>query len=158
MSAECWRPVVGAEDFYEVSSQGRVRSLDRTVTSGVATYRIPGRLLRQRPGGRCNNYRRVMLNLPVQRHAYVHHLLLAAFVGPRPADMLACHRDDVGHHNAVDNLYWGTPAQNRRDFQANHAAVGQAGMHTASDSPPDAGDAGLTPAGCTSADDDGVPF
>ncbi|MGH8236046.1 MAG: NUMOD4 domain-containing protein [Steroidobacteraceae bacterium] len=31
MSAEKWLPVVGWEGLYEVSDQGRVRSLDRTV-------------------------------------------------------------------------------------------------------------------------------
>ena len=31
MSAEEWKPIVGAEGFYEVSNLGRIRSLDREV-------------------------------------------------------------------------------------------------------------------------------
>src|SRR3546814_17334982 len=37
--SEEWRPVVGFEGLYEVSDQGRVRSLDREVRSGPGRTR-----------------------------------------------------------------------------------------------------------------------
>jgi hypothetical protein len=37
---ETWRPVVGYEDAYEVSTLGRVRSLDREVYSGRGRHRL----------------------------------------------------------------------------------------------------------------------
>jgi len=45
----------------------------------------------------------------------VHHLVLTAFVGPRPDGLLALHRDDKKQNNNVENLYWGTVADNMAD-------------------------------------------
>ncbi|MDU6479009.1 MAG: NUMOD4 domain-containing protein, partial [Corynebacterium kroppenstedtii] len=48
MSKERWRPVVGYEGIYEVSDQGRVRSLDRIITQHDGMKRpMRGRILRQ---------------------------------------------------------------------------------------------------------------
>lgn len=44
---EIWKPVVGYEGLYEVSTRGRVRSLDRRVFNGVGYYIMPGRILKQ---------------------------------------------------------------------------------------------------------------
>ena len=46
---------------------------------------------------------------------YVHHLVLEAFVGPRPPGMSGLHRDDDPANNHVDNLYWGTSSENAFD-------------------------------------------
>lgn len=35
MTEEIWKPVVGYEGLYEVSSYGRVRSLDRYVNNNI---------------------------------------------------------------------------------------------------------------------------
>ena len=117
---ENWRPVVGHEGFYEVSDLGRVRRVAREISNAVCTYRAPARIMPKYRGGRCRNYWRVMLNLPVQRFAYVHHLVLAAFVGPRPVEHVICHRNDDGHDNRLSNLYYGTAEDNRADYQRNH--------------------------------------
>ena len=131
-AAETWRPVVGHEGFYEVSDLGRVRSATRRLTSGCCTMLRRHRLLKTYPGGRCNNYRRVMFWQPRRVHAYVHAVVLATFTGPRPsADHVACHRDDVGTNNRADNLYWGTPADNRADFARNHAPAVDPGGYVA---------------------------
>ena len=46
MTEEIWKPVVGYEGLYEVSSYGRVRSLDRYVKSKSESYRlIKGKVL-----------------------------------------------------------------------------------------------------------------
>ena len=46
----------------------------------------------------------------------VHHLVLLAFVGPRPADMEACHFPDRNKNNCcVENLRWDTRINNNRD-------------------------------------------
>jgi len=45
----------------------------------------------------------------------LHHLMLEAFVGPRPDGMVGCHRDDDIENNKISNLYWGTPEQNAAD-------------------------------------------
>ena len=46
----------------------------------------------------------------------VHHLVLEAFVGPRPEGMEGCHFPDPDkRNNAVENLRWDTPKGNSSD-------------------------------------------
>jgi hypothetical protein len=46
MTAEKWLPVVGFEGWYQVSSRGRVRSVDRVITlRNGRFYRAKGRVL-----------------------------------------------------------------------------------------------------------------
>lgn len=105
--SEEWREVPGYPD-YEVSDQGRVRSW-------VAWHRLPvPRLLKLTPelhGG----YPGVSLRGDRKK---VHHLVLEAFVAPRPEGMLGCHRNGCPTDNTVGNLYWGTPSENTRDMYA----------------------------------------
>lgn len=49
----------------------------------------------------------------------VHHLVLEAFVGPRPPGGLGCHKDDNPLNNSVDNLKWGTRQSNSADARRN---------------------------------------
>ena len=115
---EEWRPVVGFETFYEVSDQGRVRSLDRVVAR--RTKAGPnGSIKRVKPAGdgirqlRVDEAGGLVVNLCWGNRAHtkrVHCLVLEAFVGPCPAGMKACHRDDVRTNNHISNLYWGPRA------------------------------------------------
>lgn len=123
--AETWRPVVTHPGLYEVSDLGRVRSCARTVRRGCCLVRLRRRLLAQVPGGRALNYRRVMLDCQPRRHAYVHHLVAEAFLGPRPPGLLVLHRDDDGSNNRADNLRYGDGDENQMDrwIKANRAAI-----------------------------------
>ena len=58
----------------------------------------------------------------------VHHLVLEAFIGPRPEGWWGLHRDDDPLNNSVDNLYWGTPDQNVGDAieSGRHISVAKA--------------------------------
>ena len=48
--------------------------------------------------------------------ARVHNLVLAAFVGPRPPGMVACHFPDPDtRNNRLSNLRWDTPRANEAD-------------------------------------------
>jgi hypothetical protein len=46
-----------------------------------------------------------------------HHLVLEAFVGPRPDGMQCCHGDGNRQNNSPGNLRWDTPLANSRDKQ-----------------------------------------
>lgn len=112
---EVWKPVVGYETRYEVSSLGRVRALPRQhIMPGNRVIVTRFLLLKQDVGGRAKNYKRVQLHNP-PRHAYVHHLMAEAFLGPRPAGVLVLHKDDVGFHNTIDNLRYGDRDENEAD-------------------------------------------
>ena len=108
---EEWRPVVEYEGMFEVSSHGRVRSLDRTITrkDGV-TARLRGQMFN--PYLSHDNYYRVVLRGQGVR---VHTLVLEAFVGPRPDGYVACHNDGDGSNNHVSNLRWDTYSSNNFD-------------------------------------------
>jgi hypothetical protein len=45
----------------------------------------------------------------------VHHLVLLAFIGPRPVGAHGCHNDGNPKNNAIGNLRWDTPSGNNAD-------------------------------------------
>jgi hypothetical protein len=110
---ERWKPVVGHEGCYEVSDLGRVRSLDRTITRNGLPVRLRGRMLRQYTRDKVDNRYSVTLAQGDQRR--VHHLVLEAFIGPRPDGLIGCHNDGNCQNNKVANLRWGTYSSNARD-------------------------------------------
>jgi hypothetical protein len=118
---ERWLPVVGHEGAYEVSDLGRVRSLARTTMKRMGQGDTPDRLIKHSVPARdlalaINSRGYVIVALGGQSHA-VHTLVLTAFVGPCPPGMECRHGDDVGHHNHLSNLCWGTPSENRGDMK-----------------------------------------
>ncbi|SLH06239.1 NUMOD4 motif-containing HNH endonuclease [Mycobacteroides abscessus] len=128
---EQWRPVVGWENLYEVSDQGRVRSLDRMVPvgrHGKPTFRA-GRVLKPSPGA--TEYPRVTLidaASGLKRFANIHSLVLEAFIGPRPDGMECCHNDGDRSNARLSNLRWDTRSENTLDAvrqRTNHNAKKQ---------------------------------
>ncbi len=51
---------------------------------------------------------------------FVHDLVLRAFVGPPPAGNECLHWDDSPANNHLENLRWGTRAENLADFHRNY--------------------------------------
>ena len=115
--AEEWRPVVGYEGRYEVSSLGRVKSLPRCVgrKDGSGQF-LKGRLMVLTPHASKSPYPTVALcKNGVQRQHTVHRLVLEAFVGPCPPGMEACHNDGNHADSSLANLRWDTHLENHRD-------------------------------------------
>lgn len=109
-TTEEWRPVVGWEHLYEVSSQGRVRSLPRRVKSALQNrqrdfYQRRERILRSAPDSHghlivvlCDNtYRRTMP---------VHRLVADAFLGTRPHGCETHHVNGIMTDNRIHNLVY----------------------------------------------------
>lgn len=106
-STELWRAVVGYEGFYEVSDQGRVRSVPRRKTRG--------RILKQILS--TTGYPQVTLSKEsVARPKKVHLLVMAAFVGPRPEGLEIRHLSGIKTDNRVINLQYGTHSENMLDI------------------------------------------
>jgi hypothetical protein len=105
MSAEVWRAIPGATR-YEVSDQGRVRSLRRAVPHVMAAY--------------MNNNGYIVVpvvtDAGVVRYGRAHQYVLEAFVGPQPSGQEVRHLDGNRSHNHVSNLRWGTRSENARDM------------------------------------------
>lgn len=112
---EEWRPVVGFEGWYEVSSKGRVRSMPRTiiqksVAGSVCAERRAGKMMKQHENN-CG-YLYVALSKQGKRKAYrVNRLIASAFFGP--SDLWVNHKDMNRKNNHVENLEYCTPLYNR---------------------------------------------
>jgi hypothetical protein len=116
---EEWRPVAGFEGAYEVSSLGRVRSLDRWIDFGNGRGRnAPGRVLRQSWSGRKGNrYCKVALSRGRGQTRTVHVLVAEAWHGPCPRGYWCRHLNGERTDNRPANLAWGTPAENGADTE-----------------------------------------
>jgi hypothetical protein len=112
---ETWRPVVGFEGHYEASDQGRVRGVDRILTTKAGQVRRQrGTVLR--PALSVKGRLAVHLRLnPLHVTRPVHLLVLEAFVDPRPDGLVACHNDGDCLNNVLSNLRWDTPSANVLD-------------------------------------------
>lgn len=114
---ENWLPVTGYEGFYEVSDHGQVRSVTRTNEYMPGRFRTEhGRLRKQSPHSNASGHPSVTLSRGGKRKTHlVHHLVLEAFVGPRPEGLQGLHWDDVSTNNHLSNLRWGTRSDNGND-------------------------------------------
>lgn len=113
---EQWRTVVGYEGLYEVSNQGRVRSLDRVIHQANGDRHVQGRVLRQTP--RKEGHLQVEVRTSgreTRRAAKVHQLVAEAFHGPRPPGMVCRHLNGDPTDNRPENLRWGTHRENALD-------------------------------------------
>lgn len=112
---EIWKPVVGYEGYYEVSSLGRVRSLRRTMTrkNGIP-HTIPGRVLKQ-PVSKRGYFTVALHQGGVQRTSTVHRIIAKAFI-PNPDNLpVVRHLNDNPLDNRIENLAWGTQRENTND-------------------------------------------
>lgn len=114
MSAERWLPVVGYEGLYEVSSLGRVRSLDR-VTEGKCRKRVAGVILSQAVTAGTGYLGVGLWRGGRQERWNVHRLVSEAFLGPRPEGMDTCHYDGDKSNNSASNLRYDTRGNNLLD-------------------------------------------
>lgn len=119
MSVEEWRPIEGFEGCYEVSSEGRVRSLSRTIIRRDGKpLTLHGMVLDAKPNSR--GYPRVTLS--AQGHPAwrtVHSLVAAAFLPLPPGpigsgidEYTVNHKDGDKTNNRVINLEYVTGANN----------------------------------------------
>lgn len=124
---EEWRPVVGWAGLYEVSDMGRVRSLKRRVSSRhnwhASTRLVPPRILQQ---AKNRGYLQVNLAREGKRQkSSVHRLVLEAFRGPAPTGTECLHGNGDPSDNRLDNLRWGSPAENNLDILRHHGWRGR---------------------------------
>lgn len=98
---ELWRPIPGYEGVYDVSDAGRIR----TVKTGLI-----------RCGSTSPNQPYPSLFLGRGDQRYVHDLVAAVFIGPKPAGMDTMHGNDCPTDNRAVNLSYGTRQQNIRDM------------------------------------------
>jgi hypothetical protein len=124
---EKWASVEGYKGLYEVSSFGRIRSLDRVVGHRHGSAMMRGRIL-----STCVNkagYEFVSLSKDCSGKSFtVHRLVAKAFLLPESEKAEVNHKDFNKSNNRVENLEWAT-----RSYNHTHAM--NAGRFNAMDNP-----------------------
>lgn len=110
---EVWLPVVGYEGSYEVSDQGRVRSIDRVDSRGCQRK---GKMLTPVTAG-VRPYPMVTFGHSDKRR--IHRVVMETFAGPPPPGMEVLHANDDPGDNRLSNLRWGTRSENKLDAVRN---------------------------------------
>lgn len=115
---EIWKDVPGYEGHYQVSSLGRVRSLDRHIEKRSrwgTTYSLfyPGKQLVL--GRNAAGYLHITLYLAREQKSFlIHRLVASVFIGGESPDLTVNHKDGDKSNNAVSNLEWMTQRDNNR--------------------------------------------
>lgn len=106
---EIWKPVVGFEGLYWVSTLGRVKS--------VSSGRHRGKILAPLNTGDGRN-RVVLFRDGVRYRKRVYRLVAEAFLGPS-GGLNVLHGDDIKDNDRLSNLRYGTHLENAKDAAAN---------------------------------------
>ncbi|MBO7251777.1 MAG: HNH endonuclease [Oscillospiraceae bacterium] len=113
MHSEIWRAVPGFESYYEVSNLGRVRSLDRIITSKTGkAYIKPGRIRKQVHNDSTGYYMMVLCGDRIQKTMTTHRLVALAFLENPLGLECVNHKNEDKHDNRVENLEWCDKAYN----------------------------------------------
>lgn len=114
--AEIWVPVRDWEGYYEASSLGRIRSIDRVIEDPRRPkgYFRKGKVLNQNKHLK-NGYEAVNLRNPASQQ-YVHRLICSSFHGTPPeGKTFVRHLNGDRQDNRIGNLAWGSRSENAQD-------------------------------------------
>lgn len=114
MNNEIWKSIKEF-DGYEVSNLGNVRSWHRKKNGKILSPGLTG-------GYFNNRYRCVFILRNDGKYCCkrISVLVLNTFSVRPSKDSLVCHRDDNPKNDALDNLHWGTHAENMAEARMNH--------------------------------------
>ena len=108
---EIWKPITGYEGFYEISNQGRVRSLDRILIGENGRRLIKGIILK--PSTNNEGYNVVNLSKNKIKKQYTVHRLVAETFIPNPDNKPEVdHKNTIKTDNRAKNLRWCTGVEN----------------------------------------------
>ena len=107
LETEEWRPVVGCEGWYEVSSLGRVKRLVARTNARAGHILKPG-------SNHATGYLHVTLCCDGRRfrNRTIHRLVSEAFLGSCPAGHEVNHGNGIKTDNRAANLEWTTHSAN----------------------------------------------
>ena len=102
---ENWRPIKGYEGFYDISSFGRVKSIERKVSNGHGLVLLHERFLK--PNILAKGYFQVTLyNGKTRKCFQVHRLVAEAFIPNDNNYPQINHKNGNKQDNRVENLEW----------------------------------------------------
>lgn len=116
MADEIWMPIRGYEGLYEVSSLGRIKSLERPVyrKSDGSFIRMTPEIIRT--PNIMAGYHCICLIKNAQHKVFrIHRIVLETFAGDAPtSEHQVNHIDGNKANNSIGNLEWVTPMENTR--------------------------------------------
>lgn len=109
---EEFRPIVGAEGFYEISSFGRVKRLGRPYKSRSKSMR-PARIILATTSGKKKRYPKVSLRIDMKSRVFtIHRLVALHFIPLVPGKEHVNHKTGEKLKNHYTQLEWCTPQEN----------------------------------------------
>lgn len=111
MIKEVWLPVVGYEEYYEISNIGNLRRLETVVQRKSGWVKVNGGRLKKRltPHGYIR-YKLTVNNKP--KLIFAHRLVAMAFLDCKESSLIVNHKNGIKTDNRVSNLEWCTHSEN----------------------------------------------
>lgn len=111
MSNETWKDIEGYEGIYQVSDMGRIKSMAREKRNKWGTFMVGEMIMK--PIIDRNGYRTIRLAKEgKQKAAFIHRLVLSAFVRSPGVGDDCNHKDGDKGNNSLSNLEWVSRSQN----------------------------------------------
>ena len=117
---EIWKDIEGYEGLYQVSSLGRIKSIDRIIkykkNNEIITYLKKGRIMKPHNNGR--DYLNIQFrDGNIRKHLYIHIIVAKAFI-PNPYNLEQVnHKNFNKTDNRVENLEWCTRKNNMLHYK-----------------------------------------
>lgn len=126
---EVWKDAVGYEGHYQISNHGRIKSVDRYVTSKTGVKRLlKGRIRKTVLAGRDRCYPTIVCSVAGKnKREYIHRLVARAFIENPEGKPEVNHVDGDKENNHVNNLEWVTRSRNKFHAYENKLKVAPKG-------------------------------
>lgn len=109
--SEIWKPIIGLDGHYEISSIGRIRKL--YFRNGTACFKLKSPIILKTRKTKAGYITWGHKKNKKGSYIFVHSMMLIAFVGPRPKNMVAAHLNGNKTDNRIENLKWVTQKENQ---------------------------------------------
>lgn len=126
MAEEVWVPVIGFEGLYEVSNNGRLKSLDRVYIRKTKTCREAhkvkkyGKIIATGEEGNTEYPRATLVKDRKNNSVRLHRIVYCSFnripLKWKTGDKVVCHKNDIPFDCSLDNLFLGTSKENTQDM------------------------------------------